>query len=59
MSYPHQSGRFCAVVVARRFEAIPESARLTEARVEKRGVVQSLSKSDFENVKSSSPRSHS
>jgi len=57
MRYPHQSGRFCAVVVARRFEAIAESVRLTEARVEIRGVVQSLSKSEFENKSSFSKES--
>jgi len=57
MGYPHQSGRFCAVVGARRFKAIPESVRHTEARVEKRGVVQSLSKSDFENKSSFSKES--
>ncbi len=57
MSYPHQSGRFCAVVVARRFEALPESVRRTEVRVGKRGVVQSLSKSDFENKSSFSKES--
>jgi hypothetical protein len=57
MSYPHQSGRFCAVVVARRFKAQSESARRTEARVEKRGVVQSLSKSEFENKSSFSKES--
>jgi hypothetical protein len=42
MNYPHQSGRFHAVVVVRRLKATEESVRLTEARVEKRGVVQSL-----------------
>jgi len=57
MSYPHQSGRFCAVVVALRFKAQSESVRRTEARVEKRGVVQSLSKSDFENKSSFSKES--
>src|SRR5712692_4404768 len=55
MDYPHHSGRFCAVVVARNFGK-SEPTRLTKARVEERGVVQSLSESDFK-IKVVSPRS--